>query len=94
MSKQLLLSLAVAGPLFILFGNVSPAQDSSERRIRKSQAAEKSQRSRAKAARPAVRPQASSLPSCYGAALWVDSLCQLKDGRQCYVDENMLLDCR
>ena len=93
MSKQLLLSLAVAGPLFFLFGNVSLAQDSSERRIRKSQAAEKSQRRRTKAARPAVRPQSSGLPPCRGV-LWVDSFCQLDDGRKCYVDENMLLDCR
>jgi hypothetical protein len=93
MFKQLLLSLAVACPLFVLFGNASPAQDSSERRIRKSQATEKSQRSRSKAAQRAIRPQASGWPPCQGL-LWVDTLCQLNDGRLCYVDENILVNCQ
>ena len=94
MFRQLLLSLAVAGPLVVLFGDASLSQNNNERRIRKPPATEKSQRSRSKAARPAVNPQTSGLPSCYGAALWVDTFCQLKDGRQCYVDDNRLVDCR
>lgn len=93
MFKQLLLSLAIVGPLLVLFGNASFSQDNSERRIRKSQTTEKSQRSRSKTARPAIRPRASGVPPCYGV-LWVDTLCQLKDGRVCYVDENELIDCR
>ena len=93
MFKQLLLSLTLAGSLLVIFGSASFSQDTSERRIRKSQAAEKSQRNRSKAARRAVRPQTSGLPPCRGA-LWVDSFCQLDDGRKCYVDENILIDCR
>lgn len=93
MFKQLLLSLALAGSLLVVFGSVSFSQDTSERRIRKSQAAEKSQRNRAKAAQRTVRPQTSGLPPCRGA-LWVDSFCQLDDGRKCYVDDSRLVDCR
>lgn len=93
MFKQVSISLALAGSLLVLFGSATFSQDASERRIRKSQAAEKSKRSRAKAAQRTVRPQTSGLPPCRGA-LWVDSFCQLDDGRKCYVDENILIDCR
>lgn len=93
MFKHFLLGFAVAGPLFVVFESAALSQDNSERRIRKSQATQKSQQRRAKAAPRAIRPQTSGFPPCRGA-LWVDSMCQLNDGRVCYVDDNRLIDCR
>ena len=88
MFKQLLLSLTLAGSLLVIFGSASFSQDTSERRIRKSQAAEKSQRNRSKAARRVVRTPVSGIPSCYDV-YWLDSLCQL-NGRVCNVHESGL----
>ena len=93
MLKKLFVNFAVAGPLFFLFQSAAFSQDSSERRIRKSQATEKSQQRRAKAARRTTNRQTGSWPPCRGV-LWVDSLCQLNDGRVCYVDENELINCQ
>lgn len=93
MIKPLLLSLAVAGPFFLLFGSASLSQDNRERRVKNSQSTETYQRRRAKAPRPAARQQTGRWPPCRGV-LWVDALCQLDDGRVCYVDENMLIGCQ
>jgi hypothetical protein len=93
MLKHVLLSLAVAASLLVILESAALSQDNSERRIRKSQATEKSKQRRAKAAPPAARPQGSGWPSCRGL-LWIDSLCQLDDGRVCYVDENILVSCQ
>jgi hypothetical protein len=90
-SRRLVVLATLAVPcLFLQPAEPVGAQGAQAEKDRKARAARKA---KVRSSRPAAVPASSSgYPSCDGL-LYVDTLCQLPDGRTCYVDEYALVNC-
>jgi hypothetical protein len=86
--SRILLIMAVMS-----FGVVSATDLQAQQNERKAKqtASEKKKKKRKAPPRQAQAP--GGYPSCHVGVLWVDTLCQMRDGRICSVDEYDLVNC-
>lgn len=81
----LAVSIAAAIGIAIPAGSDLGAQERREKKAPK--------KSTKRAPPPKTGTTIGGYPPCVGV-LWVDSLCQLPDGRICFVDEHDLINCK